>query len=172
MPNAKKHPGQQNSSLQEISESTGKGKLSDLAYWKDLSGQEQVFLGHYVYYRDIGLAARTSGVGLDWVTNKCKVVKGFQEMLDYVMEYPKELAKAIAEEALPRAAMRMRNVLETSENPQVIIKVSKQLTDMVLLLGDKPWFSNGASTFNQINIQSFDAPQEPENVIDGKVVEG
>ena len=88
-------------------------------------------------------------------------------MLDYVMEYPKELAKAIAEEALPRAAMLMRNVLETSENPQVIIKVSKQLTDMVLLLGDKPWFAgNGASTMNFINIQGFDNPT------DVKVIEG
>jgi len=168
MPNAKKHPGQQNSSLQEISESTGKGKLSDLAYWKDLSGQEQVFLGHYVYYRDIGLAARTSGVGLDWVTNKCKVVKGFQEMLDYVMEYPKELAKAIAEEALPRAAMLMRNVLETSENPQVIIKVSKQLTDMVLLLGDKPWIAgNGAPTMNFITIHGEELVRGSDKVIEG-----
>ena len=169
-PNTSKHPAlaaKAGNSLQEISESTGKGKLSDLVYWKDLSGQEQMFLGQYVYYRDIGLAARVSGVSLDWVAKKCKGVEGFQEVLDYVMEYPKELAKAIAEEAMPRAVMKLKDIIDSSENHQTVIRATKELRDMALLLGDQPWFCNGGlPTMNFINIQGFDNPT------DGKVVEG
>ena len=111
-PNASKHPAlmmHSQNGLEKVSKETGKGKISDLPYWKDLSGPEQVFLSNYLFYRDAALAAKIQG---------------------------------------------------------------KELRESTLSLGDTPWFSNGASTMNNIFIQPFDARQEPENVIDVKVVEG
>ena len=166
-PNASKHPAlmvHAQNGLQKVSEETEKGKLSDLVYWKDLTGAEQMFLSNYLFYRDVALAAKIQGKTLEWVSDRCKKQEGFQEVLDYVMDYPRELAKAIADEALPKSMQRLKTIVDTSDSEQNVIRASKELRESALSLGDTPWFSNGASTLNFINIQSFDAPQARENV--------
>lgn len=168
-PNASKHPAlmmHSQNGLEKVSKETGKGKISDLPYWKDLSGPEQVFLSNYLFYRDAALAAKIQGKELDWVTDRCKKQEGFQEVMDYVMDYPRELARAIAEEALPKSMQRLKTIVDTSDSEQNVIRASKELRESTLSLGDTPWFSNGASTMNNIFIQPFDARQEPDNIIE------
>ena len=169
-PNASKHPAiaAKLTGLQEISDDSGKGKLSDLDHWSELTGTEQLLLSNYLFHRDLGVAAKVTGVSLQWVHETCKGVSGFQEILDYVMEYPKELAKAIAEEALPMGMVRLKEIIDSSDSPQAVIRATKELRESALSLGDQPWIAGGGSTTNFITIHPFLKSPSEDNVVESQ----
>lgn len=156
-PNGSKHPAiAARNGLQQISDETGKGKLQDFEAYQQLSMPQQLFLTEYIYYRDAAKAAEVIGEDVQWLGNCAKVSPGFQELVEYVRDYPKELALAIAEEALPKSIMVLKSIMDDGNKGQQL-QAAKQLREAALSLGDQPWFmQNSGINFNTLNIVGFD----------------
>ena len=162
------HPGEANArnALQTIDD--GKDDITELAYWKKITPESQLFFTQYIYTRDVARAAKHSGVNMQWVADNCKHTEGFQELMDYIMDRPREFAQALASESVAHNLMVMRDIVDDPEAPyQEKIRATKEIRETADKFGINAVLGGQGSTMNFITIQSFDNPGDGQTIVEG-----
>ena len=142
--------------------------ITELTYWKKVTPESQLFFTQYIYTRDVAKAARYAGVNIQWVADNCKHTEGFQELMDYIMDRPREFAQALASESVAHNLMVLRDIVDDPESPLMAkIRASKEIRETSDKYRINAALGGQGGTMNFITIQSFDSPGDGQTVVEG-----
>ena len=105
---------------------------------------------------------------MQWVADNCKHTEGFQELMDYIMDRPREFAQALASESVAHNLMVMRDIVDDPEAPyQAKIRATKEIRETADKFGINAVLGGQGSTMHFITIQSFDNPGHGQPIVEG-----
>jgi hypothetical protein len=138
--------------------------LKDVDLWQYLDYEQRRFLSHYLIQRDAKAASKASGLSLTWMDEQEEANPAFLEIVQNILDHPKDMAQQLAEEASPLAVLKAIDLMENSRSEKTQLEAAKHIHNVAGLgVPEGGVQNNQLINFNLGTVKKFWNDLKPTN---------
>jgi hypothetical protein len=105
--------------------------------WRDLTDDQRTYMTVYLDTMDAARACELTNRSMSWVEEQRRMSGSFEDVFRDTMHEPARLADQIAGMMLPWSMVRLRDLIEQTDNKTVQLNAIKHLHQMKGLVSDR-----------------------------------